>query len=743
MLILESLTLENFGSFKTERTFLFEEGINIIEAENGKGKTTIRQAIDMLLLDNYEGSLEVYINWDASFFNISLKFRIDDTPYLISLNVSKTKNGTLSERILSSNGVDLGKGDDAKRILGELLEPNIARYALIAKQENTDNIVTAKDAERLALIKKIKNYEFDYEVKQQIDPSIQFWTNRATEVDKEIYSLQNQQYTFAEEKPILFSIEEMDSFKQKIESLRKEKERIELNKRTVENFRYSLQKTQQQIATQLDSLTLNKETLKREQQILDALLQEDNKEEVANISEKILQLKKDIEVTIPNNLASLKKQLKDAYDLNVEAIQDSIKKYQDEYNLIKLVKIPKFMDSLLVETEKKSYQALADLNILNKNIADLDKGICPLCHSNCSHIVTDYRKERANLLQYMDDLGSVIADEQKKKLEVEKEIEENNQNKTKKLMLENNIKNEETKLKALELKLNNDFINAERDANTNITKKEYEVKEYEIKIQNILNKYTQDVQNKKTKISDIETYIISIEANLNSLKEEEARLNLVINDYTLEDFLDADLLTSLTEKVNNQEVNEAINKSVRELNASLTKKKEADTQRIAELTNEKIKIIQSKNDLEQARTILLKDFPNYMIEENIQDIEDAMNDFINLVYYKDLNIQLRSTKTVVKLEYGGKERGHPASRLSGAEKRIVQLSFINYFNVLLGLKCIILDEPDAEMDKRRKKELYEAILSMKEIFNQIIIVSHAEEMKQFLIANADANVITL
>ena len=31
MLILESLTLENFGSFKTERTFLFEEGINIIE----------------------------------------------------------------------------------------------------------------------------------------------------------------------------------------------------------------------------------------------------------------------------------------------------------------------------------------------------------------------------------------------------------------------------------------------------------------------------------------------------------------------------------------------------------------------------------------------------------------------------------------------------------------------------------------------------------------------------------------
>ena len=50
MLELIKFGAKGFGCFKDETIFDFQSGINMIVAENGKGKSTMIQGIEMLLL---------------------------------------------------------------------------------------------------------------------------------------------------------------------------------------------------------------------------------------------------------------------------------------------------------------------------------------------------------------------------------------------------------------------------------------------------------------------------------------------------------------------------------------------------------------------------------------------------------------------------------------------------------------------------------------------------------------------
>ena len=91
MLKLIKLELEGFGCFKNKTEFLYENGINIIRAENGKGKTTQIEAISILLLSEYEGGFADYMNRECDEFTISLEFILDKKHLLETLICKKGK----------------------------------------------------------------------------------------------------------------------------------------------------------------------------------------------------------------------------------------------------------------------------------------------------------------------------------------------------------------------------------------------------------------------------------------------------------------------------------------------------------------------------------------------------------------------------------------------------------------------------------------------------------------------------
>ena len=145
--------------------------------------------------------------------------------------------------------------------------------------------------------------------------------------------------------------------------------------------------------------------------------------------------------------------------------------------------------------------------------------------------------------------------------------------------------------------------------------------------------------------------------------------------------------------------------------------------------------------LESSKSVMTKDYPNFIIENSIQNIEDDINEFIKEVYYKELGITFSSTKTGIKMSFGNDINIH---RLSGCESAITRIGFINSFNKNLQCGMIILDEPDAPMSDSVKSEFYNSLLEMKNMFGQMIIVTHSERMTNFIQANdTDCNIITL
>ena len=71
-MVLYKLKLENFGIYK-ELELDFHQNINLISSgiENGQGKSTIRDAILLLIYNKIKNKLADYINWNSDYFKIS------------------------------------------------------------------------------------------------------------------------------------------------------------------------------------------------------------------------------------------------------------------------------------------------------------------------------------------------------------------------------------------------------------------------------------------------------------------------------------------------------------------------------------------------------------------------------------------------------------------------------------------------------------------------------------------------
>ena len=114
MLKLIKLELEGFGCFKEKTTFDYEDSINLIKAQNGKGKTTSIEALEFMLLSNIDGNYADYLYRDkvtkvtADEFTISLEFMIDNYHLLETFNCKKGSKTCTSTRNLK----DLESGNE-------------------------------------------------------------------------------------------------------------------------------------------------------------------------------------------------------------------------------------------------------------------------------------------------------------------------------------------------------------------------------------------------------------------------------------------------------------------------------------------------------------------------------------------------------------------------------------------------------------------------------------------------------
>jgi len=106
---LQRLHLENFRLFQ-DKTFTFSDGINLILGENGSGKTTVLEALNVVLTGNSFRAKETKecINSDKEFYNVSAKgiMKGKDLSLVVENNHNKR---LLSKRMLG--GIPIKKGE--------------------------------------------------------------------------------------------------------------------------------------------------------------------------------------------------------------------------------------------------------------------------------------------------------------------------------------------------------------------------------------------------------------------------------------------------------------------------------------------------------------------------------------------------------------------------------------------------------------------------------------------------------
>lgn len=745
MLYIKKLTLTNVGVYKGTREIEFEKGLNIIQATNGKGKSTAIQAIEMLLINEYEGNFVDYINNDSNSMNIVLDFSTGTKDYTVTLSCKKNKNGVSTERILfDSTGNKIAEGEECISYMASLYDPSLTKYSLVAKQKPVDNIVTCKDAERMDLFKKIRNINLEKYVKQFIEPQIDAIKNDIINIEKEIYRLETIDYT---PKPLLVT------------------KYSELEIITKRNELQDLQKKQQEIENKINeynSLLKEKELLLNEHTTVQKAY--NNKQDIIlNCTNKITELSspeyidnaiKDItntynqkELEIKNEIAITQKTI-DSIKQELLEYEQSFKKeietLDTQIGAINILKLPKYDDTIIKEIESTIVSKQQEIKYCLSNIKSLETGVCPVCGAECHHKLQEYVNLKKQYELELQELKEKLQLENYKKEDYEKKVKENNDNKERRQELVNK--------KDILLEKYNSFITINTNKKDALLNK---CSMLESSLKELKDNYDNSIEMTK---KNIEILLHKEE----SLKEEAEstsiellqRINTLVNK--INDIEKKLKHVNLTKDDTYEVKIKELEKDIKEYDNTIIEnefiKKHNAT--LVEQKNKNIKLLETQKELlknkkqeifnyEQAKIILLKDFPNYIIDSSIEDIEKSMNDFINMVYYKSLNISLRSTKTSIKLEYGPENNKLPAYRLSGAESKIVSLSFLHYFNKLVGLNCIILDEPDSAMNIQVANSFYESLLQMNSIYEQMIVVTHNERMRNYLVTNTQTNVIEI
>lgn len=754
MLKLIKLELEGFGCFKDFTEFNYESGVNLIKAQNGKGKTTSIEALEFMLLSNIDGNYADYLYRDkvtkvtADEFTISLEFMIDNYHLLETFNCKKGSKTCTSTRNLKDleSGNDLANGEGVKEWLNERLPVATSKYALFVRQfSEKDDIIKCQDSERRDLFKKIKDLDYSKEIETLIEPKVKQVKEKVVEVDKEIFALENKKYEIRDYLDLPFTEDEYNLKKNKLDKLNAEKALVEERKVRFDELTASKNKIANEI-TSVENVSVNKKiSIADYNKFIENAESEKDKIitrcEISKVesSKKVTELNASID-----NLDDEKNDKIKEINNNIASVEKEIESNKSELSNIKLVKLIKFDESPLINARNNLSELKTKSSIAQKNADTLKSGKCPLCGGDCKGQHENFENEAKSYDEQVIECQKTIDDLIQKKNNYEESSKKNQENKELKMNFESKISTLEEKLSTYKNSLNN--LDTLYESKTNEIKSK--IANEEQKYSNEEQKCTSDckaiddkVELYKKQKSEYESIIAENDKKVAELNTELEEINKKLSEYDDSNKTDFSEIDSLSTELKKYDDVISKNKVIKEYNEGIESAKKSDKVELDKLKEKKQKFEKEKFDLESSKKVMTTDYPNWCINNSIQNIEDDVNNFIQDVYYKELSVKFDSTKTGIKMTFGD---NIPIKRLSGCESAITRIGFVNSFNKNLNCGLILLDEPDAPMSDSVKTEFYNSLLEMKNLFNQMIIVTHSEKMCNFIQANdTDCNIITL
>ena len=687
--------LINFGNIKRfEKTF--DQPLLILSGDNGNGKSTVIKAIRLAVFDSYDGVLQDYVNWDAKEFFIEVGFNHKAVDYKTTVRYDGS-----TERVLEF-GAETYTGDEAKRKLKELLDPTLLKAAMLSLEQETD-IVKAKPAERRDHLKKIYNLDFKQPL-ADIDFDLKEHSLEVARLTANVDSVEHKTYLEPTKPEEPFPAEE----KTKLETELKEcEDKITGLKKLVEDA----QSNQEQYQKLLDEQTSLSSKMDVEKQSLDAQksllskLPEEEQAEKTHLEQQLEDCAKD-KARIEGELGG-----------------------QIEQKKAELAKAKSSLKRIGIFDESIYLNLKTEISTLENKLSDLRNAtdVCPTCGQKINspeHI--------AKRNEEISQLSSTLEEKRKDfdKLDSEKKIYDE--------ALDHNQKTKDL-CSSLELEIASLTSSMEKamltcQANTKSTQTEIEV---------LAEKFA-------TKKSHIEELITSIEKNISQIEENKAKIissigelkpKLSEKDYSLE-------LSQLTENAaQKKELLAKYADYVSQLNlytdtmVKVEQQKKEDADYLVKIKQSLQDEAAAVKDCETEAKILKTDFPVYVISRVVKDLEHRMNEFLKKTYGGRYVVKMKDKANALHIVYGPKDQDVALS--SGYERSLFNLAFKISISKAIGNKCLVLDEADSAASPRNAKLFYEVLAqTVGHYFEQIILVSHKDEVKEMLENDYKAEVIT-
>jgi DNA repair exonuclease SbcCD ATPase subunit len=265
-----------------------------------------------------------------------------------------------------------------------------------------------------------------------------------------------------------------------------------------------------------------------------------------------------------------------------------------------------------------------------------------------------------------------------------------------------------------------------------------------------LNESKQELLNQKTsckeEIKRSNAIIASIETSKKEvLKNIEGLPPIKDIDKTLLDSLNAQY-KEVEEKINEyNEISISNNQILINNNKIIENQKENDLQ-IIEITNDLKTLGDNLIAYKEAKSILEKDLPNYLIVKTCARLEELINDFVHTIF-PDMIIELKQNKRGVNFYYTPAITGKvddkkikklPCKMASGMESATLSLAWRWALSQAYGLNILLCDEIDASSDNSDSLKLFTKLFQDPQ-FDQILVITHKTEVREELMRAFDAS----
>ena len=691
-MLITSIYLENFGIVK-KFSKQFDKKITVVSGENGQGKSTILNAIRLTVFDDYKGTLEDYINWDADYFKAVICFVHKGIQYESSVYY----NGTTDRELKYADKVL--KGEEAKRKLKELFDIDLLKAAMLAVEQQID-IVNTKPAERREYLKKIYDIEFKNQIVNLEDECKDYDLELAkkTGIQTEI---QHRQYSVPEKIPLPF---DKDSYILRQENLNTMRKLLSDTERQADEY--------QQLKTELDSLQSKKAETESALVKICVDIECFNKD-LAGLPDK---RQRSLETLETKKTDQIKKN-----SLALSEIQIRIEELERESNNIHLERLPLFDNDAYTKVSQELYAKKAKLNELQK-VTD----ICPMCGQSINspeHI--EKRKTEINeLSQSITALTDTFVQltQAKKRRET---AELNNKQKTdlkkaltSKILVEQERQKTETVsgqaiLNSIDSEISHldESISLEKQHLEELLKTKQEA-------QHTFNIQSSDITSKIQLITD-KIACISLQPT------DETRQRIIMLEQELKEY---DSIVS-----RNEEIEKII--------LAVTEQKKQDESQLESFKDEIQVLNRLIEDTKLSIKILKTEFPVYVISRVVKDIEMSMNDFLRKTYGGRYKIEVKDKKNALHILYGPKKKD--VSLASGYEKQVFSSAFRLALCKAMGNKSLVCDEIDSAASEKNSEVLYTTLGELiGQGIDQMICISHKTSTRNLLENDFDAEVLT-